>query len=195
MSKLFLEFKDSFSSFNTSKKILSVLGCFCIVLGFIFILLSFRNEVIDKKYEIIDHTEYSAESVHGLKPGEIRIVKDIDYIEDGVYKVTYFNYFKKLDGKSILEDDSFLSIIDMFGLGYTLNENKVIVNEKVYRINNGLDKNNVSISYEDNMLTINLPSNLSERENKIEFYIKLIGRNVNYKYITSQDSYVISDFL
>ena len=78
----------------------------------------------------------------------------------------------------------------MFGLGYTLNENKVIVNEKVYRINNGLDKNNVSISYEDNMLTINLPSNLSERENKIEFYIKLIGRNVNYKYITSQDSYV-----
>lgn len=80
---------------------------------------------------------------------------------------------------------------DILGKGYELVSNKVIINEKEYKLNDGKtsSENGINISYDNNIISIEIPEKLLLKENVIEISIKLVERKTNVKYQTSQESY------
>ena len=45
------------------------------------------------------------------------------------------------------------------------------------------------MSYENNVVNIEIPSTMLFNKNTIEIYIKLVGRDIGVKYPTSQETY------
>ena len=87
---------DNQSSFKTKKalgKIISVLGLLCIVAGVFLVVLSLQDEVIDNNFIVKSKAEYRAIEPKKLSDGEYYVTKDTNYTKNGVYKLTYKNYF------------------------------------------------------------------------------------------------------
>lgn len=172
-------------------KIMLIGGIFFIVLGTILIFLSFRNEVLDDNYVITDVTEYINEPLDNLSPGEARAIVTTDYQEQGEYKLIFQNYAKKLDNADLIREGSYFSIIDILGKGYELDQNRIIINEKTYKLVDGTvtTDEGIIVDYQDNILYIDLPPSLLLEVQNMEFYITLTERELFFEYVTTQDTY------
>lgn len=172
-------------------KIMLIGGIFFIVLGTILIFLSFRNEVLDDNYVITDVTEYINEPLDNLSPGEVRAIVTTEYQEQGEYKLIFQNYAKKLDNTDLIREGSYFSIIDILGKGYELDQNRIIINEKTYKLVDGTvtTDEGIIVDYQDNILYIDLPPSLLLEVQNMEFYITLTERELFFEYVTTQDTY------
>lgn len=172
-------------------KIMLIGGIFFIVLGTILIFLSFRNEVLDDSYVITDVTEYINEPLDNLSPGEVRAIVTTEYQEQGEYKLIFQNYAKKLDNADLIREGSYFSIIDILGKGYELDQNRIIINEKTYKLVDGTvtTDEGIIVDYQDNILYIDLPPSLLLEVQNMEFYITLTERELFFEYVTTQDTY------
>lgn len=172
-------------------KIMLIGGIFFIVLGTILIFLSFRNEVLDDNYVITDVTEYINEPLDNLSPGEVRAIVTTEYQEQGEYKLIFQNYAKKLDNTDLIREGSYFSIIDILGKGYELDQNRIIINEKTYKLVDGIvtTDEGIIVDYQDNILYIDLPPSLLLEVQNMEFYITLTERELFFEYVTTQDTY------
>ncbi len=172
-------------------KIMLIGGIFFIVLGTILIFLSFRNEVLDDNYVITDVTEYINEPLDNLSPGEVRAIVTTEYQEQGEYKLIFQNYAKKLDNADLIREGSYFSIIDILGKGYELDQNRIIINEKTYKLVDGTvtTDEGIIVDYQDNILYIDLPPSLLLEVQNMEFYITLTERELFFEYVTTQDTY------
>ena len=172
-------------------KIMLIGGIFFIVLGTILIFLSFRNEVLDDNYVITDVTEYINEPLDNLSPGEVRAIVTTEYQEQGEYKLIFQNYAQKLDNADLIREGSYFSIIDILGKGYELDQNRIIINEKTYKLVDGTvtTDEGIIVDYQDNILYIDLPPSLLLEVQNMEFYITLTERELFFEYVTTQDTY------
>ena len=172
-------------------KIMLIGGIFFIVLGTILIFLSFRNEVLDDNYVITDVTEYINEPLDNLSPGEVRAIVTTEYQEQGEYKLIFQNYAKKLDNADLIREGSYFSIIDILGKGYELDQNRIIINEKTYKLVDGTvtTDEGIIVDCQDNILYIDLPPSLLLEVQNMEFYITLTERELFFEYVTTQDTY------
>lgn len=190
MKKIFS--KDSFfMKLSIFKKVLCGVGIVFLITGIIFVILSFSHEVLDDKYIIKTVTEYVSGDSNKLSKGELDVVKSTEYTENGIYKVTYVNYAKKNGDKDLLENGSYFYITDMLGNGYELVSDKVKINDKEYKLSDNTisSEKGINISYDNNVINIEIPNTLLFDKNTIEVYIKLVARDVNVKYPTSQEAY------
>ncbi|MGM9879334.1 MAG: hypothetical protein ACI31R_04845 [Bacilli bacterium] len=183
--------KDNFMKLNLLMKSLCIFGFAFIIIGIVFVILSFNREILDDKYIIKKVTEYTSSNNKKLANGEMNALKDIEYIGNGSYKVTYTNYAKKNSNKNLIEDGSCFYITDMLGKGYELSSTKIKINNKDYKLEDNIISSNegINISYENNVINIEIPNTLLFTKNTIEVYIKLVERDVNTKYYTSQEAY------
>lgn len=179
-----------FAKLGLKNKILFILGFVLLFVGLVLVLFSFRNEVLDEKYVITSATNYISKENSELHPGEIEVIKNTEYMEKGVYKITYITNSKKIKGKDILESDSYLTIIDELGDGYRFATEKIIVNDKVYDTKQLLPANGfIGFEYNDNILYIQLADELITERQVIELEIELKDRNAGVEYRTSKNSY------
>ena len=190
MKKIFS--KDSFfMKLSIFRKVLCVVGIAFVITGIIFVILSFSHEILDDRYIIDKVTEYVSSDSNKLSKGELDVIKSTEYTENGIYKVTYVNYAKKNGDKDLLENGSYFYITDMLGKGYELISDKIKINDKEYKLSDNTvsSEKGINISYDNNVINIEIPSNLLFDKNTIEVYIKLVARDVNVKYPTSQEAY------
>lgn len=173
------------------KKIFFPIGVIFVIVGIVLVVLSFSHEVLDDKYIIKDVTEYTSDINKSLDKGEMIAFKNTKYVGNGVYEITYFNHARALDKKSLVDQGTYFNITDMFGNGYELDKGKIYVNDKLYKLTgNSLSSNEgIGISYQNNVLDIEIPSNYILKDNIITVSLKLVGRDSGVKYITSQDAY------
>lgn len=182
---------NSLKELDFSRKLLLILGVLLIIIGIILTLLSFIHEVLDDKYIIKDVTENISKDIKSLSKGEMIASKSTEYMKEGIYKITYINYAKKLGNKNLIDGGSYFNITDMLGSGYELIPNKININDKNYKLKDNTisSEKGINISYENNILSIDIPNSSLLKQNVIEVYIKLIGRDKNVEYVTSQDAY------
>ena len=183
--------KDNFMKLSLLKKSLCIFGLAFVIIGIVFVILSFNREILDDKYIIKTVTEYTSSNNKKLAKGEMNASKNTEYIEKGIYKVTYTNYAKESNGKKLIEDNSYFYITDMLGKGYELDTTKVKINNKKLNLedNTFFSSGGINMSYENNVVNIEIPSTMLFNKNTIEIYIKLVGRDIGVKYPTSQETY------
>lgn len=176
-------------SLNVLIRILCILGIVFIISGIILVAFSFKNEVLDDKYIVKTAAGYISDDVK-LSEGELSVTKNTEYVGNGIYKVVYTNHARAVGKKSLIETGSSFFITDMLGKGYELITEKIKINDTECKLNNDkFDKKKIGISYDNNIINIEIPDKLILNKNKIEVYIKLVSREVNKKYPTSQETY------
>mgnify|MGYP004535898769 CR=1 FL=1 len=178
--------KKFFSKSNSFlSKLLGVAGVLCIILGIIFICLSFSNEVLDDKYIVSDIKEMNYDKKN-IKSGEVKLLKKTKYIKKGTFKITYII---EGNGSNLLKDKTIFNITDIQSSGYSMNE-KITINGKEYQLdgNSITTKEKIKLSYTSNILNIDIPSNYVF-DTTITMYLTLHDREVNYEYRTSLDTY------
>ena len=77
------------------------------------------------------------------------------------------------------------------GKGYELDQNRIIINEKTYKLVDGTvtTDEGIIVDYQDNILYIDLPPSLLLEVQNMEFYITLTERELFFEYVTTQDTY------
>ncbi len=169
-------------------KLLFMLGIIFVVLGIVLIVLSFKHEVLDDVYIVREVTNYNS-SKGSLARGQIKVVKDITYLKEGRYMITYKNYFNS-EQTEVFDPEAAFSIVDMFGDGYTLEEDNITINGKSFTINNRADiTDRPIVSYYNNTLDVKLPPAFAKINNTITVYVKLTSRDINKKHHVSKESY------
>jgi hypothetical protein len=169
-------------------KLLFMLSIIFIVLGIVLIVLSFRREVLDNDYIVSEVTDYNA-TKGSLARGQIKVIKNIEYVKDGRYMITYKNYFNS-ENTEVFSPKSTFSIVDMFGDGYILEEDNININGKVFAINNRADLDDQPIvSYYNNTLDIKFPDTFAKINNTITVYVKLTDHTISKKHYVSKESY------
>ena len=169
-------------------KLLFMLGIVFVVLGIVLIVLSFKHEVLDEKYVVSEFTNYKATKI-SLARGQINVLKDITYVKDGRYMITYRNYFNT-EQTEVFNPEATFSIVDMFGDGYVLEEDSITINAKKFTINNRADiTDRPIVSYYNNTLDIKFPATFAKKNNTVTVYIKLTSRDINKKLYVSKESY------
>ena len=185
-------FKNNFfSKVNIVSKLLFVFGVIFILTGSICIYVSLSGEVLDDKYIMTNITERIFDGELNLSKGEVRATKSTDYIEKGIYKITYQNHFRNLDTGNLLEEGSYFSIIDIIGNGYDMDANKIEVNGKNYKFNNYIIRTDegILIEYKNRTIYVEIPETLISKNNTVSIYITLKGRKEHFEYLTTEDSY------
>lgn len=180
-----------FTRLNIVNKLLFLFGTLFIVVGIVLLTISLSGEVLDEQYVMTDITERIFKGKLKLSKGEVRATKSTDYIEKGMYKITYQNHFKKLDKGNLLEEGSYFSIIDIIGKGYNIDANKIEVNGKNYKFNNYIIRTDegILVEYKNGTIYIEIPDTLISKNNSISIYITLKGREEHFEYLTTEDSY------
>ena len=173
------------------KKIFFPIGSVFIIIGIVLIVLSFNHEVLDDKYIVKDVTEYTSDINKSLEKGEMVAFKNTKYMGKGIYEVTYLNHARAFGKKKLVDQGTYFNITDMFGNGYELDKSNIVINDKSYKLsNNGFEsKEGINVSYQNNVLDIEIPSDKILKNNVITVSLKLVGRDSGVKYITSQDAY------
>ena len=168
-------------------KFLFVLSIILIVLGVILILLSFRKEVIEDNYIIKDYTEYKPGSV-SLSDGEMLVTKDIKYLGDGVFRLTYINYSLS---DNLLASGTYFYITDMYSKQFKALNTSVYVNGVEYKFPKYqiASKEGIRVNYTNNVLDVEVPSSILKDNNEIVVFVKLDKISINKKSYISQDTY------
>lgn len=173
-----------FKNLSFTKQLSLIIGIFCIVWGLLFIYLSFTGEKLKDGEKIGEVTEYLSDKPK-LSTGEVKVTKDIKYLNGAKYEVKYKNYLNQENNVLVLEPSSSLQIIDFIGKSYTILKDSIKVNGNNYNKDNP-----IKVSFEeDNSLKIEIPNNLAVNENVIEVTIKLQDKKENVKHYTSRDCY------
>lgn len=185
-------FKNNFfKKLSIVNKLLFIFGVLFIISGIVFLAISLSGEVLDEKYVMTDITERVFNEELKLSKGELRATKSTDYIEKGMYKITYENHFNKSDKGNLLDEGSYFSIIDIIGKGYTIDANKIEVNGKNYKFNNYIIRTDegILVEYKNGTVYVEIPDSLILNKNIISIYIILKGREEHFEYVTTEDSY------
>ena len=170
-------------------KFLFITGIILIIIGNVFIMLSFQKETLDDKYKIEKVTTYSS-AKKKLKEGEMYVSKDIEYVSGGVYKITYKTYANSKDTKDLLKENSTFDITDILGDSYELISNKTTINHSPVTVSETIESNDsLKVTYYNNTIDIIIPSSAMSNSNTIESYIKLKSRELNKKHITTKETY------
>ena len=181
--------KKSIRNTNIYIKLLFITGIILIVTGSIFAILSFQKETLDNKYKIDKVVTYSSTSKH-LDQGEIYVTKDIKYVSGGVYKVTYKTYTNSTNVYSLLRENSTFNITDILGDSYQLLTNRIMINDSPVSISeSNNNEKSLKITYYNNTIDIIIPSSSINNSYVIETYIKLKGREIGKKHITTKEAY------
>ena len=92
--------------------------------------------------------------------------------------------------KSLIEEDTSFSIVDIIGDGYKVLNDEVLINDKSYKLNSSENTfKDIYIVYKEGTINISLPNSYITKDNVIEYKIKLIKNETNVKYVTSNESY------
>lgn len=184
------KFWKFFKSINFFIKFLFFLSILFIITGITLIVFSYKYEILDEKYLIVEHGEYRNKESNSLSNGEVKVTGNTKYIKDGIFKVTFNSHASKNNGKKVLDDDSNLVITDNLGEGYELYQKEIVINEKEYNYSeNIISKDNIKFSLREDEVSIQVPAKLVNKNNTITFYIRLSSRNLNKIYETTKDSY------
>lgn len=170
-------------------KLIFFTGIIFILTGSVFIVLSVQKETLDDMYKINKYTTYSSTNKK-LEQGELFVTKDIKYVSGGVYKVIYRTYTNSKDAKYILNENSTFTITDILGDSYELMKNKTTINNLPISVSeSSKDPNTLNVTYFNNTVEIIIPSTKMNNSYVIETYIKLKGREINKKHITTKEAY------
>lgn len=168
---------------------LFILGLLFTTLGIVLTVGSFRHEVLDNKYVIKTVTDYNSVKPK-LESGQMAVTKDIAYLSDGIYKITFKNYSNFGDNSELLEKDSAFNIVDLIGDSYILLEDSLVMNgKKITLADNIYFDNDISISYNNNTIEFKLPADSLKKNNEIEMKIKLNDMTTGVRHMTSHESY------
>ena len=69
--------KDNFMKLSLLKKSLCIFGLAFVIIGIVFVILSFNREILDDKYIIKTVTEYTSSNNKKLAKGEMNASKNI----------------------------------------------------------------------------------------------------------------------
>ncbi len=164
-------------------------GIALIIIGSVLIMFSFQKETLDDKYKIEEHTSYNSSTKH-LSEGELYVTKDIEYVSQGVYKITYKTHYNNKNINSLLEKDTVFSITDTISDKYKLIENSVLVNNKPTKVTiRNRDNESINVTYYENLFNVDIASSMLTKKYTIEMKIKLDSRETNTKLITNTESY------
>ena len=86
-----------------------VFGILLIFSGMALVILSFRDEVINNKY-VVEKSNGYVSNKKDLEPGEFSVTKDIEYVSNGRYKITYNIDYKQYSGNVLFADKSDVTI-------------------------------------------------------------------------------------
>ena len=170
-------------------KLLLITGIVLLIIGSVFTILSFQKETLDNKYKIDEFTTYSS-TKKNLNQGEIYVTKDITYVSEGVYRITYRTHTNSTDSKNLLKENSTFYITDILGDSYELITNKITINDipiSIAESSSNIDS--IKVTYYNNTLDIGIPSTNMNNSYVIETYLKLKSRETNKKHITSKETY------
>ena len=157
--------------------------------GVVLVILSFRDEVLDNKYIVEKSTGYVSNKKE-LSKGEFSVTKDVNYVFKGRYKITYHIDYKQYSGNVLFADKSKISIIDIFGDGYELDTNEILINNDPIKLysSNTLTSDYV-INYDNNTFEIIIPKDKIFKYNRIVLCIDLTERIVNTEFVTSKEAF------
>ena len=166
-----------------------VLGILLIFSGVVLVILSFRDEVLDNKYIVEKSTEYVSKK-KDLHKGEFSITKDVDYVLNGRYKITYNIAYKQFSGNILFADKSKVTITDIFGDGYKLDTNEIFINNDPIKLySSSTVTSDYEMNYNNNTFEIVFPKDKVFKYNRIVLYIDLTERIVNTEFVTSKESF------
>jgi len=166
-----------------------VLSILTILLGIVLVICSFMHETLDEKYVIKEITEYTP-SKKKLKKGEINVSRNLLYIKQCEYKITYNINYNREDLDILFSNNSRFTITDVIESAYKLSRDKVIINDesvKLYSYNTVTS--DYEMNYTDNTFEISFPVKKIEKYTSIAIYIELKDREINKKYFTSNEAY------
>lgn len=170
-------------------KFLFITGIILVLVGNVFVILSFQKETLDNKYKIDKVTTYSSVNKN-LAQGEMYVTKDIKYISEGVYKVTYKTHVNRKDTESLLSEKSTFNITDILGDSYELIADKITINDLPVSISQSSNNtDSLKVTYYNNTVDIIIPSSSMNDSYVIETYIKLKSRETSKKHITTKEAY------
>ncbi len=162
---------------------------FLIFSGVILVVLSFRDEVLDNKYIVEKSTEFVAEKKE-LHKGEFYVAKDVDYVSNGRYKITYIIDYRQESGNILFADKSKIIITDIFGDGYKLDTNQIFINNDPIRLYSSYTvTSDYEMHYDNNTFEIIFPKDKIFRYNRITLFIDLTERTVNTEFVTSKEAF------
>ncbi len=165
-------------------------GIALILIGSVLIVFSFQKETLDNKYKVEKQTSYNSSTKH-LSKGEIYVTKDIKYISNGTYKITYKTHYNNNKNiNSILAKDTLFSITDTISDKYKLIENSILVNDKPMKAKiRNMSNESINVTYYENLFNIDIPSSMFTTPYTVEMKIKLDSREINTKLVTNGESY------
>lgn len=165
------------------------LSVLIILFGIVLVICSFMHETLDEKYIIKEVTGYTP-SDKKLKKGEVSVSRNVLYIRNGEYKITYNINYNREDLDILFSNNSKFTITDVIESAYKLSRNTVIINDqsvKLYSYNTVTS--DYEMNYTNNTFEISFPIKKIEKYNSIVIYIKLEDRETNKKYFTSSEAY------
>ena len=164
-------------------------GIALILIGSVLIVFSFQKETLDNKYKVEKQTSYNSSTKH-LSKGEIYVTKDIKYMSNGTYKITYKTHYNNKNINSILAKKTLFSITDTISDKYKLIENSILVNDKPMKVTiRNMSNDSINITYYENLFNIDIPSSMFTTPYTVEMKIKLDSRETNTKLVTNKESY------
>ena len=169
--------------YNYVKSIFTI-SILLILVGIVFVALSFRKEVLDDKYKIDKVTTYNS-FVKKLSPGQVYVTKDIDYVSSGIYRITYRVYYNDKD-IVLFQNNSNFEITDVISNDYELLIDSVLFNKE--RVSN-FKYQGVIANYKNNIFNLSIPYNALDRSCMIQVYVKLKSRKLNIKHYISREAY------
>lgn len=165
-----------------------IIGICLIISGFLLAYLYFNHEVLDDKFIVKDATSYEAEDI-SLESGQILVLRDIKYISNGEYKITYKSKIKK-DSFPLFEEKTSFVITDIFNEDYKLKQNKLTINGKKLKLEDGRAyTDDYVVRYSKNKLEVTCIKPNSLKKLIVTVYAKLESREVGKKYTVSNDAY------
>lgn len=175
---------DLFKDISLKNKMIFIFGTLCILTGVFLVILSFDYETIDEDYVVKKPTTNITVS-EKLEDGEVKVSRAIDYASKGVYKLTYKT---NISGNSLKEGTDFI-ITDLYGEGFELIQDKFLINGQSINLKEDEESyEDIIISYKNNKLVITFPNEKVKENNKIEVYLKLVGRDKE-EYEVSKEAY------
>lgn len=157
--------------------------------GIVLVILSFRDEVLDNKYIVEKSTGFTSDK-KDLHKGEFYVAKDIDYVLNGRYKITYMIEYNQNSKDILFADKSKVSITDVFGDGYKLDTSEIFINNDPIRLySSNTITSDYEMNYDNNTFEIIFPKDKIFRYNRVTLFIDLIERFTNTEFVTSKEAF------
>lgn len=166
-----------------------IIGLILAISGIFLTICSFKHEVLDDKYIVKEATSYTSEN-RELKKGEVNVLKEVNYVGKGMYKIIYKINYNTEDIDLLFSNKSDFSIVDDIGDSYKLAKDEIMINKNPVKLYSSRTiTSDYKLSYTDNTFEIVFPIEKIRNYKTITIYIELKDKEVNKKHYTSNESY------